>query len=643
MITVEHAERAEDNLRSLTLLLNLEYLQAEFYARALDGRGLDASERGVDAGPVIGGRPVNFVNPLVAAFVKGSAQEERDHIVILREMFAEMDEEPASSPKIDLDGSFTMLARAAGIAQQDQSFDAFANDTNLLFASYMFEDVVLTAYQGALATMADGPNFARVAAIASAEAGHSAVVRLMLLTAGLTHETNAISVLRQRLCGFMGTHFQGSDHGVGTLDKPSVLALDGRSMAWNRTTAQCLNIVYGNAEGKAGCFFPDGISDRPNTAKQRHTPIHFNALADPAAADLDVKELRAFQSERVELPPIRWDLSKLEQFEVRDDIAPDSTQDHYWSASPRVLEITAALVVGAVGIVAARDFVVQETMWHTEPRRHRYTREENTVVFRTPTLETLHGTTVSILTGAAESYWHSLVDAALRLILIDDDMWTRIDRLLVPSTGVRQNDLVELFQVPDRVEVRSVFPDESFRAETLILPSSLHGMFDFHASLTSAFFDRLLAHAAVSPQTPARRLFVDRRGSPLRRLVDEDRLVNALPTFQPVQLETLPSREQARLFADADIIVAPHGAGLTNIGFARPGTIVIELMMDTYRNWCFRRLAAARGLTYFCVLGRSLDPQKAAQSVHLQSWTIDVEDVREAVAQAEGLIAARSS
>ena len=637
MIIVEDAGQAEQSLRSLTLLLNLEYLQAEFYARAVDGVGLSADERGVGAGPVVGGRRVAFVNPIVAAFVKGAAQDERHHIRILREMFAELDAEPFPAPKIDLDASFTAALRAAGIVRQDQAFDAFANDTNLLLAAYMFEDVVQTAYQGALATMVRAFASAHLAAVAAAEAGHSAVVRMLLLTAGLSNETNAVSVLRQRLSGLMGTHFQGSDHGVGTLDDPTVLAVDGRSIGWGRTTAQCLNVVYGNTEGKAGGFFPEGIAERiADTA--RYTPVYFGTLTSLTPEDPMARELRAFPAERVELHPVRWDASKLELFATRDEIAPN-TQDHYGSTSPRVVEIDNALIVGAVGIVAVRDFVVHETMWHTDPRRHHYSRVDDAVVLRPPMVEPLPGTTISILTGAAESYWHSLVDAALRLILIDDDMWRRATRLLLPSTGVRQNDLAELFGIPAWVEVRSVLPHESFRAETLILPSSLHGVFDFHASLTNAFFDRLLARAVPPSPAPARRIFIDRRGSNLRRLVCEDELIAALPGFEPVKLETLPSAEQARVFADADIIVAPHGAGLTNIGFARPGTVVVELMMDTYRNWCFRRLAAARGLTYFCVLGRSLDPQKAAQSVHLQSWSIDIGDVQAAVAQAELLVA----
>ncbi|HBW56875.1 MAG TPA: hypothetical protein DEF27_03370, partial [Oscillatoriales bacterium UBA8482] len=50
----------------------------------------------------------------------------------------------------------------------------------------------------------------------------------------------------------------------------------------------------------------------------------------------------------------------------------------------------------------------------------------------------------------------------------------------------------------------------------------------------------------------------------------------------PVELETLSVAEQARLFAHAKVIIAPHGAGLTNLMFCSPETIVIELVSPHY-------------------------------------------------------------
>ena len=60
--------------------------------------------------------------------------------------------------------------------------------------------------------------------------------------------------------------------------------------------------------------------------------------------------------------------------------------------------------------------------------------------------------------------------------------------------------------------------------------------------------------------------------------------------FETVQAESLSISEQARLFAEAKIVLGPHGAGFTNIAFCKPGTKVVELYCNriepTFWNTC---------------------------------------------------------
>jgi hypothetical protein len=76
-----------------------------------------------------------------------------------------------------------------------------------------------------------------------------------------------------------------------------------------------------------------------------------------------------------------------------------------------------------------------------------------------------------------------------------------------------------------------------------------------------------------------------------------------------------------RLFAEATHILAPHGAGLTNLVFCRPGTAVCELQMDAYVHWGFRGLAALRRLRYGCVLGTVVGAR--TRWVHDDVWRVD--------------------
>jgi hypothetical protein len=80
--------------------------------------------------------------------------------------------------------------------------------------------------------------------------------------------------------------------------------------------------------------------------------------------------------------------------------------------------------------------------------------------------------------------------------------------------------------------------------------------------------------------TPTRRLFVGRSNANHRRLVNQAECVEyaAQYGFESVSTDGLTVAEEARLFAEAACIVAPHGAALTNLIFATPGARVLELL-----------------------------------------------------------------
>ena len=63
-----------------------------------------------------------------------------------------------------------------------------------------------------------------------------------------------------------------------------------------------------------------------------------------------------------------------------------------------------------------------------------------------------------------------------------------------------------------------------------------------------------------------------------------------------------PISEAMRVFYQAAMIVAPHGAGEANMVFSQPGTYVIEVICNRpYMNLCYQRLAHILGLRYFAV------------------------------------------
>lgn len=102
-------------------------------------------------------------------------------------------------------------------------------------------------------------------------------------------------------------------------------------------------------------------------------------------------------------------------------------------------------------------------------------------------------------------------------------------------------------------------------------------------------------------QQPRLRLFISRNaaGTQGRQVSNQAELDRFLKQygFKLVYPEQHSVQEQAALFAQAAIVLAPHGAGLTNIVFCRQATVVIELFAAHIAP-CYWVMSRIMGLEY---------------------------------------------
>lgn len=111
--------------------------------------------------------------------------------------------------------------------------------------------------------------------------------------------------------------------------------------------------------------------------------------------------------------------------------------------------------------------------------------------------------------------------------------------------------------------------------------------------------ERIYSLLDLTPEEPFRKVYVTRRNAKVRRLINEKEVAAHLEKrgFEVVALEALPLRDQIRRIAEAEIIVAQHGAGLVNLLFAQSPR-VLEICSDKDRQIFFRLISEACGFPH---------------------------------------------
>jgi len=174
-------------------------------------------------------------------------------------------------------------------------------------------------------------------------------------------------------------------------------------------------------------------------------------------------------------------------------------------------------------------------------------------------------------------HYHTLIDNLPRLLSLRASPFAELDtiKLLCPgSLSPVESYLLERF-CPENVEIFSPPAGPRYRLENLVFTP-------FKTRRFAGYLPQRYAEPIRSillpkrPSTRAGRLFISRENAPKRTISNQPALCKALARrgFEKVILEDLPFEEQIQRFYDAEVIVGPHGAGLANMLFANPGTVV---------------------------------------------------------------------
>ncbi|HEY1237537.1 MAG TPA: glycosyltransferase family 61 protein [Solirubrobacterales bacterium] len=239
---------------------------------------------------------------------------------------------------------------------------------------------------------------------------------------------------------------------------------------------------------------------------------------------------------------------------------------------------------------------------------------------------------LGVLAGRGDlNYFHFMVDIFPRLALFELDGVPTPDRWYMPLEQSWQRELFELSGFLPSEGVIDADREPHVRAEALLVP----GMPDQHKRIPpwSIDFIRERLRPPDSEVLPGKRIYVSRGSNPNNRIVrNEAEVMEVLADrgFTVVDPAAHPMTEEIRLFAEAECIVSPHGAALTNLVFTSPGASVIELLAPRYVEASYWKVAdCIPGLTYRYLLGTGRMPRPGREERGvMDDITVDVAALR---------------
>jgi hypothetical protein len=280
-----------------------------------------------------------------------------------------------------------------------------------------------------------------------------------------------------------------------------------------------------------------------------------------------------------------------------DGIHPNLKHEYLEFRAPFLASIPFARVLGPDGCVITPDQgILRQSLWTSGLfQQNRIYRS-----LRLPTPQFLSGSYYTIATPFSSGYYHWIVEVLPRLFahesvadedpkLIVNSPLNHWQRESLELLGFRDQDLMELGT--DYLQVEKLY----FPAYIGINPYCLDWL-------------RERLFATVAPQVTPKRVYISRRRASRRRLLNETEIESVLREhgFIIAEAERLSFAQQVELFAQAQVIVSIHGAGLTNIVFAPPGCKVMEIVDPYHVGVMYYLLAETLQHRYWSCMGQSV-------------------------------------
>ena len=248
--------------------MNLEYIGAQFYSFATDGRGLAATlQTGVgNRGSAIGGRKVAFDDPLIGRYASELAHDRALRLTSVRDQFPEV---AAAPPAIDLSVSsrspFSLIAHGAGLVPASVIFDPFVGSNEFLLGAFVMEYLVSAAYRSFISGAGSDITQQSVTQSLANAIYHGGLIRAAVSERSVQNpQLTDACVSMGRYITYLGQ--RRKDNNSSDEHSAEAVGAKGDSIPYISTPEQIMKMLYLSADsGSPGGFLPlgaNGLIDR---------------------------------------------------------------------------------------------------------------------------------------------------------------------------------------------------------------------------------------------------------------------------------------------------------------------------------------------------------------------------------------------
>jgi tetratricopeptide (TPR) repeat protein len=234
---------------------------------------------------------------------------------------------------------------------------------------------------------------------------------------------------------------------------------------------------------------------------------------------------------------------------------------------------------------------------------------------------------------AHNNYYHWMIDLISRfdLLIRSGIPLESIDKFVVNSCILTyQKETLQLLKIPAEkiIESRNI---THFLATKLIVPSPLI-LEEFRSSqwVCSFLKNQFCLPNFLDKSTDAKRIYISRVQSSTRKIINEEEMINFLEKygFQKVTFESMSFAEQVACIGLAEVVIAPHGAGLTNLVFSAPGTKVIEIFPASYITNCYWEICHSCSLEHYFLICDQSPEQNYCESQEKHNIFVNLEKLQ---------------